>query len=152
MKGFPLSSSISIWSCPFFFAVTKYPSATLIYLSVSTNDLGIKYKISVSCDKSHLSLKFNWSVARCLHSFFHGFLHWNKYVPYSHISYGTSFCLYVFWCLIYFLLSVRTSFRIFLVSVNVFILSVRFWTISMKWSSDPHLKRVFGFQPSHSLR
>ena len=46
MKGFPLSSSISIWTSPICFAVTKCLSTTLIYLSVSSNESGIKSKIS----------------------------------------------------------------------------------------------------------
>ena len=47
MKVFPLSPHIFIWTFPVCFAVTKFPSATSIYLSVSTNDTGIKYEISV---------------------------------------------------------------------------------------------------------
>ena len=46
MKGLPLLSQIFIWSSPVFFYVIKSPSVTSIYLSVSTNKPGIKYKIS----------------------------------------------------------------------------------------------------------
>ena len=46
IKGFPLLSHIFIWNYPVCFAVTKYPSTTSIYLSVSTNEPGIKPEIS----------------------------------------------------------------------------------------------------------
>ena len=42
MKGFPLSSRNFIWNYPICFAVTKCPSETPIYLSVSANDPIIK--------------------------------------------------------------------------------------------------------------
>ena len=45
MKGFPLSSHIFIWTYPIFFAVIKFPSKTVLYLSVATNEPGIKYEI-----------------------------------------------------------------------------------------------------------
>ena len=46
MKGFTLSSHITILTSPVCFTVTKFLSATSIYLSVSTNWPGIKYEIS----------------------------------------------------------------------------------------------------------
>ena len=46
IRVFPLSSHIFIWTCPVCFSVTKLPSATSIFLSVYTNDSGIKYWIS----------------------------------------------------------------------------------------------------------
>ena len=46
MKGFPLSSRIFIWTSPVYFAVTKCPSETSIYLSVFTSKPGTKYEIS----------------------------------------------------------------------------------------------------------
>ena len=46
MKGVSLSSLIYIWSCPVCFAVTKFPSTTLIYLFVYTNEHGMKSEIS----------------------------------------------------------------------------------------------------------
>ena len=45
IQGFPLLSQIYVWTCPVCFAVKKCPLASLIYLSVSTNDPGIKSKI-----------------------------------------------------------------------------------------------------------
>ena len=45
-KGFLLLSRIFIWIYPVFFAVTKFPSETSIYLSVSTNEPCIKSGIS----------------------------------------------------------------------------------------------------------
>ena len=70
IKGFPLLSCIFIWTSPAFFAVAKCPSATSMYLSVSTNDPSIKSEIScvlwqvtpkskiqlVTCELSHKSL------------------------------------------------------------------------------------------------
>ena len=46
MKGFTLLPCISIWDCPVSFAVTKFPYESLIYLSVSVNDPGIRSEIS----------------------------------------------------------------------------------------------------------
>ena len=46
MNGFPLLLRIFIWTYPVYFSVIKFPSATLMYLSVSTIDTGIKYEIS----------------------------------------------------------------------------------------------------------
>ena len=46
MKGFPLYSHIFIWTSTVCFAVTKFPSTNLIYLSVYTNEPGIKCEIS----------------------------------------------------------------------------------------------------------
>ena len=46
MKDFPLSFRIFIWASPVYFAVTKFSSATSIYLSVFLNEPGIKSKIS----------------------------------------------------------------------------------------------------------
>ena len=46
MKGFPLLSCIFILTSPVCFAVTKFQSKTLIYLSISTNKPAIKSKIS----------------------------------------------------------------------------------------------------------
>ena len=43
MKGFPLSSCMFIWIYPVCFAVTKCPSATSMYLSVSISEPGTKY-------------------------------------------------------------------------------------------------------------
>ena len=45
MKGFPLLLRIFIWNYPSCFTVTKCPSATSIYLSVSANEPGIKSEI-----------------------------------------------------------------------------------------------------------
>ena len=45
MKGFPLSPHIFIWTSPICFSVTKFPSETSTYLSVYTNEPGIKYEI-----------------------------------------------------------------------------------------------------------
>ena len=70
MKGFIVSSRISIQTSPVCFAMKKCPSATSIYLSVSTNETGINPKYLVPCDKLHLSLKYNWSVASCLNNLF----------------------------------------------------------------------------------
>ena len=53
MNGFPLSSHIIILTSPVCFAVTKFLSATSIYLSVSTSDPGTKYETS----------DFMWHVA-----------------------------------------------------------------------------------------
>ena len=46
MKGFPLQSRIFIRTFLVCFAVFKCPSATLVYLSVSKNEPGIKSDIS----------------------------------------------------------------------------------------------------------
>ena len=46
MNVFPLSSHICIHTWPFYFAVTWCPSATSMYLSVSSNDTGMKSKTS----------------------------------------------------------------------------------------------------------
>ena len=45
MKVFPLLSRIFVWCSPVCFAVKKIPSENSIYLSVSSNDTGIKSEI-----------------------------------------------------------------------------------------------------------
>ena len=46
IKGFPFLSHIFIWTSSVCFALSLYSSETLIYLSVSTNEPGIKSEIS----------------------------------------------------------------------------------------------------------
>ena len=53
----------------------------------------------------------------------------------------------VFWCLVYFRLSVHTHFMLFCVPVNFLSKVSSFGKIVMKWSSDPYLKHIFGFRP-----
>ena len=88
MKGFPLLSIISIWTCPACFAVMKWSSKTSIYLFVSTNEPGKNPKSLVSCGKLHLSQKYDWPVASCLHSLFKT-LHIGRHTCHRH--------LYILW-------------------------------------------------------
>ena len=44
MKVYPLSSHFFILASPVCFAVTNFPSTTLIYLSISTSEPSTKYE------------------------------------------------------------------------------------------------------------
>ena len=83
----------------------------------------------MSCDKSHLSLKYNWLVASCFQisssDFFIGIHTYHRRV---YLRWLTLICA-ILWRLIYFHWSVLTSLRILSVPVNFLIWSVQFLTI-----------------------
>ena len=86
MKGFPLFLRISSELLLFFLLLQNvYLQIRYIYLFPTLIPV-LNPKSLVSCDKSHLSIKYNWSVARFIQNIFEGFLHGNTYVPYMPIS------------------------------------------------------------------
>ena len=86
----------------------------------------------MSWDKSHLSLKSNLLFTSCHHNFFiFVCIGRHMYHIYVHMIL-LDVISNVFQCLIYFLWSICTSFRLFRVPVNFLIQSVRFWKICNK--------------------
>ena len=55
-------------------------------------------------------------------------------------------------CFIYFRQSLCTIFRIFHVPMNFLFHFSGFRLFAIQWSSDPHLKHIFGFRPLRSAR
>ena len=104
INGFPLFSQSYFWTSPVCLSVTKFPSTTSIYFSIFANEPGINLNSLMSCDKSHRSLKSNWSVVICFKKILFDFLHWKTYVALKRISYLDRFCLH------YFLMSYLFSF------------------------------------------
>ena len=154
MKGFPLSLRIFIWTYPvFFFTVKKCPSATWIYLSVSTNDPSIQSEISgavwqvapeskiqlVSCE---LSPKYLLGI-----SALEDISAIDVYI----------FCDSIWYVMFYDVLSIFVNLYALVLGFSVFqwtFLSkvYGFRKFAMKLSSDPHLKHVFCFWPLRSLQ
>ena len=83
-------------------------------------------KLWMSCDRSHWSLKSNWSFTICLQissRYFRIGIHtWHRCL---HLLWLSLFCT-VFWRLINFHRSIRTSFRIFHVPLKFLIQSIQF--------------------------
>ena len=145
-KGLPLWSHIFVLTSPVFFAVTKFLYTTSIYLSVSTNETGIKSEISgvmwqvapeskihlVSCElypKSILGISELEDIQIIDDYIFCDSI---KFSLFSNVL-SILFDLYA-WFLGF------SAFQwTFLSKVS------GFRTFAMKWSSDPHLKHVFGF-------
>ena len=144
IQGFTLLSQIYIWTCPVCFAVKKCPLASLIYLSVSTNDPGIKSKIigvmwqvapesKIQLFSCELSPKFILGLSALL-----DIRAIDVYIFCDSISYALfPYVLYIF--------------------VDLYAQVLGFfmfqWTLLsklsssgncvLKWSPDPHLKHVF---------
>ena len=130
IKGFPLSSHIFIWNCPVCFAVTKCPSENFdIFICFHQWP---RYKIrNLWCHvTSHTRVKNPIGELQNI----------SKVVSRTFCIVGNT-ChrrVYLLWldliCTvfqhhIYFRWSIRTSFRLFRVPVNIPIQSVQFWTI-----------------------
>ena len=125
MKGFTLWSRTFIWTSTVCFTVTKWTYATLVYLCVSTKNLGIKSEISgviwqVSPESKIQLVSYKMSPYFLLGlSALVDMRHRRVYLLWI------SFIYNVFWSLIYFLQYVHTSFRIFCVLLNLLIWSVQ---------------------------
>ena len=148
MQSFPLSSWIIIWTFPVHFSMTKWPSATSIYLSVFTNGPGIKSEISGVMWQ--VAPKYKPQLVRCE-------LSPKSLLGIYALEKTCSIDLYIFsdflWSILF-----SKSLSIF---VNLYardlVFSMFQWTFLsevygfgkfvMKWSSNPHLKHVFGFWP-----
>ena len=143
IKRFPLSSHIFIWTWPICFAVTWCPSATSIFLSVSSNGPGIKYETCGVMWHVDPESKIQWVNCELSSEYLLG------------ISSLPDICAidaYIFWSLSLSpfpnsfwdarlpLSLKRTCFRCFLLSLG------GFGHLAMMWSSDPHLKYLRGLR------
>ena len=148
MKLYLLSLHIFILTCHFCFAVTWYPSVTSIYLSVSSNETGIKsetygviwqvsseYKIQlVNCELSPRYLTYFLSLPDICA--IDAYIFWLLSLsPFS----------YYFWDAQLPLSLKRTCFRSFLLSLGVF------GNLAIRLSTDPHLKQFQGVRSVHCL-
>ena len=128
MTVFPLSSPIFVWASPICFAVTKFPSATLIYLSVATNNPGIKSEIYGVVWQVAPESKIQLGSCKLFKISFRYFCIW-RHTCHIHVYLlGLNFICTVFRRLIYFCWYVYTSFRVLRAPVNFLIREVRFWT------------------------
>ena len=147
MKGFPLSSFISIWTFSVCFDLKKCPSAHSIYLSVSTNNIGIKseiygvmWKISpeskiqlFSCELSPKYL-LGLSIFEDIHAI-------DAYI------FCDSFCLIFLSDFFYIFFDAHA--QVFVFSVFQITLFYEFSSLgksAIQWYSDPHLKHAFVFR------
>ena len=103
MKIFPLLSHIFIWNTTFCFAVTKFPYATSIYLSVSANEPGIKSEIYVVMLQVTPDSKIELVGCKLSEKSLLGFLHWKTYVPYTCTYFVT--WLHLYCCIMYYIIS-----------------------------------------------
>ena len=153
MKVLPLLSQIYILTYTVCFDVTKFPSATSIYLSVSTNEPGIKSEISgvmwqvapeskiqlVSCELSQKSL-LGMSILE------------NIYAIDAYILCDSFLSVLLSNVLSIFVDMYERVLGFYVFQWTLFSELSGFLQFVMKWSSAPHLKYVFGFQPLRSVR
>ena len=129
MKVFPLSSCMFIWTYHVCFVVTKCPSATSMYLYVSTSDPSTQSDISGVMWQLYYEYKIQLVSCEMSPKYLYHFLCWNTYVPYTHIFSVIHFFLYFFPIPYLFLLILRTSFWLVRVPVKFLFTIFRFWKI-----------------------
>ena len=155
MNGLQLLSRIFIWTSPIYFAVTKWPSATSIYLYVSTNVPVIKYEISCVMWKVTPESKIKLVSCELSPKYFRGLSVLDDIL-------AIDVCIFCDVLLSILLSNVLSSLNDlyaqvlgFSVFQGIFFTEVScFRPFAMNWSSDPHLKHVFSFwlwHPVHLL-
>ena len=148
MKGLTLLPCIGIWTSPVYFAVTKCPSATFIYLSVYTNETGIKSEISGVMWQVTPESKIQLISCKLYPNFLLGL----SALVDINTTYTYIFCdslsYVLFSDVLFIFVYLQTQVSVFSVFQWTFLSTVSgFGQFAMKWSSDPHLKHVFGFRP-----
>ena len=116
-----------------FFAVMWYLSATSMYLSVSSNDPGMKSETSVVIRHVATKSKPNWSIAN-----YHHTLHFCA----IHLCHR-----WVYLMVIVIFAVVACTITFFIKTYLIFCFSLSFGGLgnfAIMWSSDPHLKHFQG--------
>ena len=137
MKGFPLSSHIFIHTWTFCFAVTWCPFATSMYLSVYSNDPGMKSETSGVM--WHVAPESKIQLVNCELSPYFSLLH-------SSLLDIRSIDMYILWSLLFSPL-LHAGLKISLKYTCLRCFSLYFGGLghfSIMWSSDPHPKNFRG--------